>query len=69
VSIIVSTIFNEAEKHFLKPNTKYYSCLHRTVLGGGYIILHRHEWEAQPDDLAKKSLILTRLNTLERLIK
>jgi hypothetical protein len=36
-------------------------------LGGGYIIIQRFEWEKQ-DNAARKSLIESRLHTLETLI-
>lgn len=68
MSIILTAIFDECTSHFAKPGAKYYSVLHKTALGGGYVIIQRFEWEAQPETKAKKALIETRLHSLETLI-
>jgi hypothetical protein len=67
MSIILTAIFDECASHFAKPGAKYYSVLHRTALGGGYIVIQRFEWENQ-DNAARKSLIESRLHTLETII-
>ena len=69
MSILLSTIFNEAEKHFSKPESAYYSLLVQYAQGGGYIIIQRSEWEKQPSDEAKKNLISSRHETLYQLIQ
>ena len=68
MSIIVNTIFTECTKHFANPDSRFYSYLHKTSLGGGFVIIQKAEWQSQPDPAAQKALILSRLENLEALI-
>ena len=65
---MTNAILLECERHFAKPDRHYYSVLHRTVDGGGFIIIQKYEWQAQPTLEAKAALINSRLISLERTI-
>jgi len=66
--ILAKTIFNECEKHFAKPDAKYYSHLYRITNGAGYLIINKSDWKQQSNDQEKFALIQTRLDTLFNLI-